>query len=66
MYNRTTLDRFDGFQIGKDKSKSKVLKKQIRQKKKSMALQMGITQSTATNQLPNTDKMLSTFGSIKQ
>lgn len=30
MYNRTTLDRFDGFQIGKDKHKSKILKKVIR------------------------------------
>jgi hypothetical protein len=37
MYNRTTLDKFDGFQIAKDKNKSKVLKKQLRQKKKSMA-----------------------------
>lgn len=27
MYNRTTLDKFDGTQIAKDKGKSKILKK---------------------------------------
>lgn len=38
MYNRNTLEGFNnGFQIAKDKNKSKVLKKQIKQKKKSIA-----------------------------
>lgn len=38
MYNRNTLENFNnGFQITKDKNKSKILKKQIRNKKKSMA-----------------------------
>jgi hypothetical protein len=46
MYNRTSPDRFDGHQIGKDKQKSKILRKQLKKSRKKMVAAM-VTSPTA-------------------